>query len=145
MIEIFHQGVDYLNAGEGDVRAGITAYMWSGVVLGQIKKYFGRQQGENIEAISKRAEEKLKDIPPKRKSPPPASVAEPLIEAAMQESRPELQELWAGLLASAMLDGGKNARYEFKDILEKLNPLDAAALQVIAKLPNPRWSQMVQQ
>lgn len=57
---------------------------------------------------------------------PSVSVVLPLLQAAADEGRPELQELWAALLASAMLpEGGKRVRRAFFDTLRQMEPSDA--------------------
>ena len=139
LIEIIQRGQE-LATGVGDVRAVLTLYSWGGTALGQFKKFFGTQQEENIKAISEKAQEYLKDVPDDQKTVPSASIAEPLIEAAMQENRSELQDLWAALLASAMLEKGRKVRYEFVEILKKLNPQDAVAFRILATLPSVTWS-----
>jgi len=56
---------------------------------------------------------------------PSVSVVLPLLKAASDEARPELQELWAGLLASSFQpDGGQRVRRAFFDTLQKLEPPD---------------------
>jgi len=59
----------------------------------------------------------------------PANIAIPLLEAAQDETRDELREIWARLLANAM-DPNRSAsvRLEFIDTLRQLNPLDALVL-----------------
>jgi hypothetical protein len=53
-----------------------------------------------------------------------------LLEAAQQESRTEMQEIWARLLANAMdTDRAADVRPEFVAALQKLQPLDALLLQ----------------
>lgn len=58
------------------------------------------------------------------------SVAIPLIRAAYDESRPELQELWAGLIAAAM-DPARSGRVRlsFIETLKQFDPLDALVLR----------------
>lgn len=58
------------------------------------------------------------------------SLAIPLLRAAYDESRPELQELWAALIAAAMdpkLSG--RVRLSFIDTLKRFDPLDALVLK----------------
>ncbi len=53
----------------------------------------------------------------------------PLLKAAVDENRPELQELWAGLLASWFQpEGGQRVRRAFFDTLAKMEPSDARLL-----------------
>lgn len=58
------------------------------------------------------------------------SLAIPLIRAAYDEGRPELQDLWAALIAAAMdpkLSG--RVRLSFVDTLKRFDPLDALVLK----------------
>ncbi|WP_315729024.1 Abi-alpha family protein [Bradyrhizobium sp. SZCCHNS2015] len=58
------------------------------------------------------------------------SLAIPLLRAAYDESRPELQALWASLIASAM-DPNRSARVRlsFIETLRRFDPLDAVVLR----------------
>ena len=58
------------------------------------------------------------------------SLAVPLLQAAYDESRPELQELWASLIAAAM-DPARSGRVRlsFIDTLKQFDPLDALVLR----------------
>ena len=58
------------------------------------------------------------------------AVAIPLLQAAVDETRDELQELWVRLIASAM-DPSRRAfaRMSFMDIIKRLEPIDAALLR----------------
>jgi hypothetical protein len=65
---------------------------------------------------------------------PSVSVVLPLLKAAADEQRPELQELWAGLLASALQqDGGRRVRRAFFDTLAQMEPVDALLFEGIAQ------------
>jgi hypothetical protein len=71
---------------------------------------------------------------------PSVSVVLPLLKAAVDENRPELQELWAGLLASSFQsDGGQRVRRAFFDTLVKMEPSDARLFDaiVLARLASP--------
>jgi hypothetical protein len=58
------------------------------------------------------------------------SLAIPLLRAAYDESRPELQELWAQLIAAAMDPQRANkVRRSFIDTVRRLDPLDALILK----------------
>lgn len=58
------------------------------------------------------------------------SLAIPLLRAAYDESRPELQQLWADLIAAAM-DPKRSGRVRlsFIDTLKRFDPLDALLLK----------------
>lgn len=63
---------------------------------------------------------------------PSVSVVLPLLTAAANEARPELQDLWAALLASALQpDGGTRVRRAFFDTLSRLEPSDAITLAAL--------------
>jgi hypothetical protein len=71
------------------------------------------------------------------------SLAIPLLRAAYDENRPELQALWASLIANAM-DPNRSGRVRlsFIDTLRRFDPLDAVVLkarhEAIGELkPNP--------
>lgn len=59
-------------------------------------------------------------------SEPSPSIVIPLLAAAADESRPELQDLWAALLATALqAGGGHRMRRAYFDTLSKMEPVDA--------------------
>jgi hypothetical protein len=80
---------------------------------------------------------------PERLSEPSPSVLIPLLQAAVDEGRPELQALWAALLANAMLDGGKKVRRDYFEAVRQMEPVDALVLDVIARRLNPRATEDV--
>lgn len=57
------------------------------------------------------------------------SVARPLLEAAQDESRDELVELWARLLANAMDKKRPQIRKSFIEALKRFDPLDALVME----------------
>src|SRR5258706_6775926 len=60
----------------------------------------------------------------------PLSILEPLLEAAVRESRPELQDMWARLLAAAVdPKRAGQVRLEFIETVKHLESLDAAVLE----------------
>ncbi|TFW56990.1 DUF4393 domain-containing protein [Bradyrhizobium sp. MOS001] len=74
------------------------------------------------EILAKRDAKKLKGAPPR--------IALDILEAAQDETRDELRELWAQLLANAMDEATQSkVRIEFVTVLKQLNPLDALVLQ----------------
>ena len=60
----------------------------------------------------------------------------PLLEAAVDESREELQALWAALLANAMVDGGRRVRRDYFEAVRQMEPLDAVVLDIVSRRPN---------
>jgi len=60
---------------------------------------------------------------------PAVSVAVPLLQAAADESREELQDLWAALLTTSLLpDGETRVRKAFFGTLKAMEPTDAVLL-----------------
>jgi hypothetical protein len=69
------------------------------------------------------------------------SIAIPLIEAAIDEERPELADLWARLLAAAMDPQRRRAvRQNVIETLKQMEPLDAATLQAVYENAGAQWS-----
>jgi hypothetical protein len=78
---------------------------------------------------------------------PSRSVLRPLLEAAIDESREQLQDLWARMLANSMIDGGSKVRNDFFTTLKGLELLDVAVLDLfsmpeIAEFTNEQRSRM---
>jgi hypothetical protein len=69
---------------------------------------------------------------------PSPNVVLPLLSAAQDDSREELIQIWAKLLATAM-DPNRRSLYrrEFVDIVKKLDPADALVLQALP--PSGDW------
>lgn len=66
----------------------------------------------------------------KETQPVSPSLAIPLMRGAYDESRPELQELWAALMASAMdPQRAGRVRLSFIETLKRFDPLDAMVLK----------------
>jgi hypothetical protein len=71
------------------------------------------------------------------------ALALPLFAAARDETREELQELWARLLAAAMDPSRRSlVRREFIEIVKQIEPLDARVLEelrdITGAIPNRR-------
>jgi hypothetical protein len=65
------------------------------------------------------------------------SLAIPLLRAAYDETRPQLQELWAHLIAAAMDPQRANrVRRSFIDTVQRLDPLDALVLKRLGEMPD---------
>lgn len=64
------------------------------------------------------------------------TIALPILKAAQAESKEELQELWARLLANAMdPERSKAVRQTVIDAVKQFDPLDALVLEEISTLP----------
>jgi Abortive infection alpha len=90
----------------------------------------------NLDAITRETDRILRERKVTDRSATPEQIAIPLLEAAQAESRDELRNLWARLLANSM-DPGRtgNVRPEFINLVKKLEPLDARMLEYIYKKP----------
>jgi hypothetical protein len=98
--------------------------------------WFRYRRALNFVEFTKRVQENLRKAGVTNPQPVSLSLAEPIFKAAAQESRPELQGLWARLMANAM--DPKRAtivRQEFIGTLRQLNPLDALVLDHITGNP----------
>ena len=135
LITLIEHGGDYLVEAVNVVRVGVTVYQVLGRSFNYLRGFIGPKQKENLHKVSEDAFVKLGSIDQDRISDPSPSIVTPLLEAACQESREELQRLWACLLANAMIKNGK-VRIDFIDILKQLDPQDALALTVIKDTQN---------
>ncbi len=79
----------------------------------------------------------LEGIAADRLTEPSPSVLIPLLQAAVDEGRPELQSLWAALLANAMVDGGGKVRRDFFDAVKRMEPADAFVLNAMGEIVAP--------
>jgi Abortive infection alpha len=79
-------------------------------------------------------QERMDRIPEDRRTPASQTVALPLLEAGTDEDRPELSQMWADLLASTMIDGGHAYRRVFRDIVGRMEPIDAVIFREAARL-----------
>ena len=87
---------------------------------------------ENIARMMEFARERLESRAVEQTEPVSLTLAIPLLRGAADESREELQNLWARLLAAA-LDPSKagRVRQEFAEVLSKMDPVDALVLQFL--------------
>jgi Abortive infection alpha len=90
-----------------------------------------QKRRRNLAKIEAETEKLLEGVALERISEPSVSVVVPLLEAAADEAREELQNLWAALLAKAMIDGGKRVRRAFFEIVRRMEPTDAIVLHLI--------------
>lgn len=92
----------------------------------------------NLDAVTRKTRQILKDRDLLEAAPVAEQIAIPLLEAAQGDPRPEMQELWATLLANAMDPSRRNdVRQEFIRILQALHPTDALVLKQTAEaFPN---------
>jgi len=86
------------------------------------------QRRRNKAHVVGKAQGRLEGVEPQRISEPSVSVVVPLLQAAANEGREELQDLWAALLANAMLDGGRRTRRKFFEVVRQMDVGDALVL-----------------
>jgi Abortive infection alpha len=85
---------------------------------------------ENLARILGKARERLRARRVEAPEPASLSIALPILVAAADESRDELQDIWASLLAAAADPARAKAfRIAFIEAVKKMDPLDAAVLQ----------------
>jgi hypothetical protein len=98
----------------------------------------------NLARLHDRTEEILRSRGVTKTEPVSPSLAVPLLRAAADESREELQELWARLIAAAVdPDRSSRVRRSFIETVARLDPLDAVVLTKLYETPdnlspNPR-------
>lgn len=66
-----------------------------------------------------------------------AVTAKSVIEAAMEEDRPELQKLWAGLLARLLTDPNAMITQKVISTVKQMEPMDALVLDILATNLDP--------
>jgi hypothetical protein len=92
------------------------------------------RRAENFVRIAAKAQERLRKRGIRVREPVSLSIVLPLVAAAADESRDELQELWARLIAAAADPArAKSFRNAFIDAAKKMDPLDGAVLQTLQK------------
>ena len=95
------------------------------------------KRAENAARIAQKASERLRA---RNVKPEPASlsIGLPILLAAADESREELQDIWARLLAAAADPGrSRSFRIAFIETARKLDPLDARLLQFVQQQMTP--------
>ncbi len=120
---------------------GLGAYL--GKVVGSIQDILGLVGGDwlhhkrqrHVAVLQVNTQRILEGVAPDRLTEPSPSVIIPLLQAAVDEGRPELQAMWAALMANAMLEGGRKVRRDYFDAVRRMEPVDALYLQVVAGAP----------
>jgi hypothetical protein len=100
----------------------------------QIGDRITRARIRNYIGILEEFQERINRISDDRRTPASQTLALPLLEAAVDEDRPELREMWADLLASTAIDGGQNYRAVFRNIVGRMEPIDAVIFREAARL-----------
>jgi hypothetical protein len=103
----------------------------AGIAGDRVAELVGPERFATLKKLAEKLEAKLRG---KRIEPPPLSVSIPILEAARDESREELQDLWASLLASAFDPSRRGAyRKEFIDVIRQFEPHDAKVLRLLSE------------
>lgn len=87
----------------------------------------------NADAFARKTRKIIEERDLKETAPLPERLATPLLEEAQRESREELQNLYAALLANAMDPAyTRDIRPEFVEIVKELEPIDVLLLNYMA-------------
>ncbi|MGO9534085.1 MAG: Abi-alpha family protein [Syntrophobacteraceae bacterium] len=98
--------------------------------------YLRARRVENMMKMMFCAKERLEARGVKDTKPASLTLALPILRGAADESREELRDLWARLLASAMDPSReKDIRQGFAEAIGKMDPLDARVLAHLRSLP----------
>ena len=94
--------------------------------------YFGGdrlrvRRAENMARMLADAKDRLADRGVEQTEPATLTVALPILQAAADEDRDEIVDLWARLLANAMDPSLRNVRQRFIEAIKKMDPPDALA------------------
>jgi hypothetical protein len=100
------------------------------------KDYISHARIRNLLKLEQRTDAIRKERGFKKDSSPLSpNIAIPLLEAAQDESREELQELWARMLANALDPNRSNAvRQNIIETVRKFDPIDAKVLETASKI-----------
>lgn len=97
--------------------------------------WLAHQRRRNLHRLEMRTEALLEGVPVGRRTAPSPSLLIPLLQGAADESREGLQEMWAALLARAMIDDGRAVRRAFFETVRAMEPEDAAVLVALGQKP----------
>ncbi|GBR51575.1 hypothetical protein CSR02_04140 [Acetobacter pomorum] len=67
-----------------------------------------------------------------------AVTAKSIVEAAMEEDRPELQKLWAGLMARLLTDPNAMITQKAISTVKQMEPMDALVLDILTDSMDPK-------
>jgi len=120
-----------------EVLQGVGSFLreFFGTVPEDLVGYFGGdllkvRRAENVARIVQEASERLEARGIHTPEPPSISILLPIVVASAEESRDELVDIWARLLAAAADPArAKSFRLAFIETAKKMDPLDAAVLQ----------------
>lgn len=93
--------------------------------------YLAHARMRNLARLQQKTDELLQKRGVKKTRPVPPVIALPLFKDAADETRDELLDLWAQLLACEMDPSRGEIRQDFIETVKRLNPLDAKILREI--------------
>lgn len=137
VLEISEKLGSFLSRVFGDVPEDIV-----GILGGD---YLHHIRMRNVEKLTERTRKILKERGNEEDTTPVSlNIALPLFNAAKDESREELQELWARMLANAMDPNRSSAvRQNIIETVRAFEPIDAKVLETASTLNKPQQHVMV--
>lgn len=131
-IDAVTQGGQYVGSVLGDLPHDLVGFVGDWVKHKRIRRWAGLQ-AETDKILQARGIGNREEVSP--------SVAIPLIEAAINEDREVLKQLWAKLLANA-LDPSRThfVRVSLIELLKQFDPLDALVLR---ELTDPKFNNFI--
>jgi hypothetical protein len=126
-----------IHAGEG--LGGYVARVFRSVpedLVGRLGgDWLAEQRKRHLATLQENTRKHLEGIARERISDVSPTLFLPLIAAAADEGRPELQAVWSALLANAMLDGSRKIRRTYFDAVGQMDPVDAVVFTIFAECP----------
>jgi hypothetical protein len=95
-----------------------------------------QRRATNLSEVAGKAKERLRARNVSERQSVSLTLALPLLKAAADESQPELQDLWARLLANAMDPKRGKVRQLFIEAVKQFDPIDALTFQKLADHSN---------
>lgn len=130
-------------SGAGSALVGSTIAAVPGDLIGVLgADWLHEKRRRNRARMEAKTATILDQIDQTRLSEPSPAMVLPLLEASSDEDREELQDLWAALLANAMVDGGRRVRRDYFETVRRMEPMDAVVLDIISRRPNPHTNEM---
>lgn len=136
--EVAKASGEFVKAGErmGGYLAGIFASVPHDLVGLMGGDWLSHARRRNLATLEAATRKHVEAIEQGRIDGPSPSILLPLVQAAADEGRPELQAMWSALLANAMVDGGKRIRRTYFDVVRQMEPVDAIVFKIIAECPD---------
>ena len=124
-LEIAHDTGGYLSRVVGDLPANTVGLLGA--------DWLRERRVRNLDGLRRRTTEILRERDVKSPIELSPNQATELLTAAQDESRKELADLWARLLANAMDPNMNNVRHSFIAMIKEMDPLDAVVLRFLSE------------